>query len=104
MKPISATRIDTVAVTQVLAIPSGNESVETLQVTAALWDTKSNDVVAIVEHGGIWSPKTLNALAALYASIESDIANHLARGTEEVEQELGSDATGTGGAGIFPEE
>ena len=104
MKPVKATRIDTVAVTQVVAIPAGSDSADTLQVTAALWDMKSNDVVAIVEHGGIWSPETLDALSKLYGSIETDIVEHMARGTEETEKEEGIDATGTGGAGIFPDK
>jgi len=101
MKPLKSTRISTVAVTQVVATPS--EELQPLRVTAALWDMKSNDIVAIMEEGVGWSPETLAALSKLYECIENDIAAHMTRGTDEKEEEEGTDATGTGG-GIFPQE
>lgn len=98
MKKVVGTRIDSVAVTEVYAVPSAEDS--TLGVTIGFHDMKANQTLAHEKFTDIWSENTFKALRRLYECIEEDVVNHVSPDGAVFEE---TDGTGTSG-GLFPDQ
>jgi len=96
MKKVARTRIDTVAVTQLVAVPTAEEN--SLVVSIGFHDMQSNQTIADGRFSGIWSEDTYRALRRLYDCVETDVVNHVSPDGASLEED---DGTGTGG-GLFP--
>ena len=98
MKKVTSTRIDTVAVTELHAVPSADRN--TLAVTIGFHDMKANQTVAHEVFTDIWSEETFKALRLLYERIEADVVKHVSPdGATSGEV----DGTGTAG-GLFEKQ
>lgn len=96
MKKIKGTRIDSVAITELVAVPVAEES--SLKVIIALHDMKANQSLAHAQFSDVWSEDTYRALRHLYDSVEKDVVRHISSGGEVSEAD--TDGTGTKG-GLF---
>jgi hypothetical protein len=94
MKQVEDVRVDSVIVTQIVITPG--EDMNTIDVTATLFDSKTNSNVAYAKPTGIWTKETYDALSSLIDRLETDIAESVSLSPREAR----ADGTGTGG-GLF---
>jgi len=95
MRKIHAIRVDQVAITHIDINPT--EPTSTMSVDIALMDSKLGQTIAVSRSAEGWSTKTREALTALIACMEEDVAAALQEGGEAP---LVNDSTGTEG-GLF---
>ena len=98
MKKVSSTRVDHVAVTELHAVPEGDNT--SLLITVKFMDMQANETLAHGRYADIWSEDTFQALRKLYDCVERDVANHVGSDGEVSEE---TDGTGTKG-GLFKTE
>lgn len=97
MKKVIGTRINSVAVTELQAVPTSESN--SLMVTVGFHDMDANETVAAARFADIWSEDTYRALRRLYECVETDVVNHVSPAGA-----LSSENDGTGvGAGLFKE-